>query len=215
MMRIAEALDEPSAAYRGDAIVVPGPRRPLLGRADRPPEARRAARRPGDGRPCRVRARPRAGAAGAQARAVRFRGRHPDEPRHAGDDRRAGAGQFLSFPARQRGLRDDRRPAGAEREERRLRQAGARRRLSARACLRGDRRSRARTAGDPRPARPGLRRAEGLSRGRERADRPPPPLADAQPRPGAGRSARRAWGSRDDERRNGRRRSTPAPSTTS
>ena len=80
--------------------------------------------RPGDGRPCRLRARPRAGAAEAEGRAVRLRGRHPDEPRHAGDDRRAEAGELLSLHARQRVLRHHRRPAGAEREERRLCRAG-------------------------------------------------------------------------------------------
>ena len=47
-------------------------------------------------------------------------------------------------------------------------------------------------AGHPEPARSGLRVAQGLSRSRESADRHPPPLADAQPRPGACRSARRA-----------------------
>ena len=54
------------------------------------------------------------------------------------------------------------------------------------------RRFRERVAGDPATARTGLRLAEGLPRGRKRADRQPPPLADAQPRPGPRRSARRA-----------------------
>ena len=53
----------------------------------------------------------------------------------------------------------------------------ARLRLPARPCLRRARRSRPREiAGDPGAAGPGLRRAQGLSRDRERADRPPPPL---------------------------------------
>ena len=53
-------------------------------------------------------------------------------------------------------------------------------------------RFRRRIAGNSEPARAGLRVAESLSRSREPADRQPPPLADAQPRPGARRSARRA-----------------------
>ena len=39
---------------------------------------------------------------------------------HAGDDRRAGAGEFLSFHSRQRGVRDDRRAARAECQARRV-----------------------------------------------------------------------------------------------
>ena len=64
-------------------------------------------------------------------------------------------------------------------EEHRLRQAGARRRLSARACLCRARRFRERAAGDPAAARPGLRVAEGLPEVENRADRQPPALADA------------------------------------
>ena len=116
MMHTADMM-KAFAPYRGDAIVVPGRGgRYWINLSDNQP-LDVAARRPGDGRPCRLRARPGAGAAGQEGRAVRLRGRHPDEPRHAGHDRRAGAAQFLSFPARQRGLRDDRRPAGAERRE--------------------------------------------------------------------------------------------------
>ena len=56
MMRIAEALDA-FRPHRGDAIVVPGRGGRYWVEQTDHPDARRAARRPGDGRPCRVRAR--------------------------------------------------------------------------------------------------------------------------------------------------------------
>src|SRR6516165_9809245 len=42
---------------------------------------------------------------------LRLRGRHPDEPRHAGHNRRTAAGKFLSLPDRQRRLCHNRWPA--------------------------------------------------------------------------------------------------------
>ena len=85
------------------------------------------------------------------------------------DDRRAGAGQFLSLPLGQRGLRHDRRPASAQRQERQVRPRRIGRRLSARAGVRQTRRFRPRLAGDFQPARSGLSsRSRSIPRSRTR-----------------------------------------------
>ena len=212
--------------HRGDAIVVPG-----RGGRHWIKISRRARRATCRSATPRWAATPRFALGLALARperkcrAVRLRGRSPDEPRHPADHRRAGAGELLSLHARQRVLRDDRRPARAQREERRLRRDRARRRLSARATPSTDLDDlEAKIAGHPGRAGAGVRGDEGPvprsrtcrsasaragRRGRATASSPTSAPSSASPR--SPRSASRARPHRRRVREGGAAGGLPGP----